>query len=98
MERADNRVWCEYAAQTVGFRPGDGDRRRRLIDETIKNKQNNFVTVSIFNEAGILVQSGQYKLNSMAVISVDIQKLITGRYFIKTITDNEEATVMFIKN
>ena len=68
------------------------------LELTIKNKQNNFVAITIFNEAGTLVQSGQYKLNSMAGISIDIQKLTTGRYFIKTITDNEEATVMFIKN
>jgi Secretion system C-terminal sorting domain len=68
------------------------------LELTIKTKQNNFVDVSIFNEAGSLVQAGQYKLNSMAMVSINIQKLTTGRYFIKTSADKEEATLMFIKN
>lgn len=69
-----------------------------VLELTIKTKQNNFVDVSIFNEAGSLVQAGQYKLNSMAMVSINIQKLTTGRYFIKTNADKEEATLMFIKN
>lgn len=64
----------------------------------MKTMQHNKISVVIINAAGNLMQSGQYRFNSQALLSIDIKKLRAGKYFLKTIIDKEEAMIMFIKN
>lgn len=64
----------------------------------MKSMQNNKISVAIINASGNLMQSGQYRFNSQALLSIDIKKLPAGKYFLKTTIDKEEAMIMFIKN
>ena len=64
----------------------------------MKTMQNSNVSVAVINASGNLMQSGQYRFNSQALLSIDIKKLPAGKYFLKTTVDKEEAMIMFIKN
>jgi len=67
----------------------------QLEMKTMQNKQ---VSISVINSGGSLIQNGQYRFNNLAILSVNIKKLPAGKYFLKTTYNEEQATIMFIKN
>lgn len=63
----------------------------------IKSMQNKNAFITVINSIGIIMQSGQYKFNDKAILSVDIKRLRPGKYFLKTTIGDEVTTTSFIK-
>lgn len=62
-----------------------------------KTMQNSNAYVSVINATGSILQSGKYAFNSQAVISVNVKNLPAGKYFVKTVIEGDESTIVFVK-
>ncbi len=54
--------------------------------------------ISIVNAAGETMSSKEYILNNQPVFTLDVRTLARGKYFVKTVIDNEQTISTFIKN
>ena len=68
-----------------------------LFIET-KSGQVGKASVSVINAAGAIVYTKNYVLNNQSILTVDVRKLSTGKYFVKTVINKEENMVTFLKN
>jgi hypothetical protein len=68
-----------------------------FLEIEMKSMQYKNVGISIINEEGKLLYSGQNIFNGQAHLSINIQELPVGQYFVKMICNNEEYSTQFIK-
>lgn len=64
----------------------------------MKAMRNKKATIAIVNAAGEIVQNGQYLFSEQSLITIDTRKLPAGKYFLKTVVDNEVNALSFIRN
>ncbi len=69
-----------------------------FLNVDVKSSSVGKAMVTIVNSAGETVYTKQYTLNNQAVLSVDVKRIAPGKYFVKTIIDNEESVASFIKD
>ncbi|MEJ7589885.1 MAG: T9SS type A sorting domain-containing protein [Ferruginibacter sp.] len=53
--------------------------------------------ITVINAAGSVMHSGQYSFNNQAILSVNIMRFPSGKYFLRATIDGEENTMVFIK-
>lgn len=68
------------------------------LNVDVKSYTSGKAIVTIINSGGQTVYTKECTLNNQAVISVDVKRLIRGKYFVKTIINNKEMVTSFIKN
>ncbi|MEO6230849.1 MAG: T9SS type A sorting domain-containing protein [Ferruginibacter sp.] len=69
-----------------------------FLNVDVKSSSSGKATVTIVNSGGETVFTKEYRLNNQAVLSVDVKRIPAGKYFVKTIIDNEESVASFIKD